>query len=328
MEAQLTEAGTFPAQVYAESFFAKYPTDARFLQCTYQRFMPSSSIDGKTIEFNLDRYDAANVYLIQDTNVEVTISILKNDGSDPAKGIQIGVANNVLHSLFESVRLTINDMPITVSPNNYPYKAYISNCLTYSPSVKAAQLACQGWYTDLASHMTPEDTNTGWAERCNLFKKDYDPRGEFRPVTFFGRLLHDLVACETGLPPNTKVKFELDRSDDAFVFMLLNTDNEKYRIKIQNISLLVPVAQLSSQVFQEINSILVRKNEPKAVGIHYRRVEVRPISLPRNKEEYNSDGLFTDSDLPCKIVICFVQTKNKIGDYHTNPFDLVILNIF
>ena len=140
MEAQLAEAGTFPAQVYAESFFAKYPTDARFLQCTYQKFVPSSSIEGKTIEFNLDRYDAANVYLIQDTNVEISVCITKNDGSLPIKGIQVGTANNLLHSLFESVRLTINDLPITVSPNNYPYKAYIANCLTYSPSVKAAQL--------------------------------------------------------------------------------------------------------------------------------------------------------------------------------------------
>jgi hypothetical protein len=29
MESQLAEAGTFPAQVFAESFFAKIPTDAR-----------------------------------------------------------------------------------------------------------------------------------------------------------------------------------------------------------------------------------------------------------------------------------------------------------
>ena len=145
MESQLSEAGTFPAQVYAESFFSQLPTDARFLQCTYQKFMPSSSIDGKTIEFNLDRYDAANVYLIQDTNVEVTINITKSDGSLPANGTNIGPINNILHSLFESVRLTINDMPISVSPNNYPYKAYISNCLTYSTVVKSAQLACQGW---------------------------------------------------------------------------------------------------------------------------------------------------------------------------------------
>ena len=323
MESQLSEAGTFPAQIYAESFFAKLPTDARFLQCTYQKFMPSSSIDGRTIEFNLDRYDAANVYLIQDTNVEVTVSITKSDGSAPDKSKFVSVTNNVLHSIFESVRLTINDMPISVSPNNYPYKAYIANALTYSSVVKGAQLACQGWYSDISNFMDADTNNIGYNERGNLFKKDFDPRNDFKSTTFFGRLLHDLVSCETGLPPNTKVKFELDRSDDAFVFLVTSTDTEKYKLKIHNIALFVPVAQLSSQVFQEINTILTRKNEPKSIGIHYRRIEVRPISLPRNKEEYNSDGLFTDSDLPCKIVLCFVKTSSKIGDYHKNPFDLV-----
>ena len=37
----------------------------RFLQVTHQKFVPSSNIDGRTIEFLLDRYDAANVILIQ-----------------------------------------------------------------------------------------------------------------------------------------------------------------------------------------------------------------------------------------------------------------------
>ena len=55
MEAQLTEASTYPSQIYANSFFSEYPTDARFLQCSFQKIMPTSSIDGKTIEFNLDR---------------------------------------------------------------------------------------------------------------------------------------------------------------------------------------------------------------------------------------------------------------------------------
>ena len=98
MESQLTEAGTFPAQIYAESFFANIPTDARFLQCTYQKFMPSSSIDGKTIEFNLDRYDAANVYLIQDTNIEVNFTITKADGTLPdTESADVSIANNFLH---------------------------------------------------------------------------------------------------------------------------------------------------------------------------------------------------------------------------------------
>ena len=120
MEAQLTEAGTFPSQVYAESFFAKFPTDARFLQCTYQKFVPTSSIDGKKIEFKLDRYDAANVYLIQDTNIEVNVKITKSDGTLPDKTKIVSVANNLLHSMFErDVKFTTIQISIILYFNLY-----------------------------------------------------------------------------------------------------------------------------------------------------------------------------------------------------------------
>jgi hypothetical protein len=105
--------------------------------------------------------------------------------------------------------------------------------------------------------------------------------------------------------------------------MCAKDDDEKYVLKIENICLFVPVAQLAAPVFQELNSIMTRKNEPKTITIHYRRIEVRQFSLGHDKQEFNSDTLFTDSDLPCKIVICFVNAKDKIGDYHTNPFNLV-----
>lgn len=82
--------------------------------------------------------------------------------------------------------------------------------------------------------------------------------------------MHELVSCETGLPPNTKVKFELDRSEDDFVIMKPENDAEKYKVKILNIALFIPVAQLSASVFNEISTILARKSEPKAISIHYR----------------------------------------------------------
>jgi hypothetical protein len=272
----------------------------------------------------LDRYDAANVYLIQDTTIEVSVLIKKKDGSLPDKTKVVAPVNNFLHSMFESVRLIINDIPITSSASNYPYKAYIANCLTYSTLVKTSQLACQGWYSDLGNHMGPVEENSGFTERSNLFRKNYDPRSEYKSTgtTLIGRLMHDLISCETGLPPNTKVKIELDRSENSFCLMCPNDDPENYELKIENIALFIPVAQLSASVFQEINSIMTRKINPQTIGIHYRRIEVRPFSLGVNKIEFNSDTLFTDSDLPCKIVLCFVKTKDKNGDYHTNPFDL------
>ncbi len=163
-----------------------------FLQCTYQKFSSTSNIDGKTIEFKLDRYDAGNVYLIQDATIEVTVSIKKKDGSFPDKSKMVAPVNNFLHSMFEAVRLTINDLPITTSANNYPYKAYIANCLTYSTFVKAAQLACQGWYSDLGNHMGPVEENSGFMERSNLFRTLFDPRSEYTTTTVIGRLMHDL----------------------------------------------------------------------------------------------------------------------------------------
>ena len=174
--------------------------------------------------------------------------------------------------------------------------------MTYSTEVKTAQLQTQGFYPDTSEHMEAVDDNSGFQDRMCLFRKDFDTTGDYKKdgTTLFGRLLHDLVSCTTGLPPNTKIKFELDRSDDSFVILTKTDDLEKYKLKVLNIALYVPVAQLSNSVFSEINAILTRKNEPKAFGIHYRRLEVRPISLPRNKLEYNSDGLFVDSDLPVK----------------------------
>ncbi len=253
------------------------------------------------------------------------MKIVKSDGvSLPDSNKTVAPVNNILHSLFESVRLTINDVPITVSPNNYAYKAYITNCLTYGPSVKSAQLACQGWYSDLGNHMGPSPgTNAGFTERNQLFRENYKDGNAYRKngATFMGRLMHDLIACETGLPPNTKVRIDLDLSNNAFFVMCPKTDTEEYKFKITNICLFVPVAQLSMPIYQEINSILTRKNEPKSIVIHYRRIEVRPISITKDKENFYSESLFPDSDLPCKIVLCFVDASSKNGKYSSNPFE-------
>lgn len=174
-------------------------------------------------------------------------------------------------------RLTLNDVPITISPLNYHYKAYFNNCLTYSSLVKAAQLTTEGWYSDFSGHFGPVETNSGFKERSELFRVNYGQDTEYRKtgITLFGRLMHDLVSCQTGLPPNTKVKIELDRSDDSFVIMCKEGDNEKYQMKILNICLYVPVAELSQNVFNEINSLLTEKK--KSIAIHYRRMEIRPI---------------------------------------------------
>lgn len=125
----------------------------------------------------------ANVYLIQNTVLEISCVIHTSKGVVPDKTKKVGPVNNVLHSAFEAVRLYINDIPITKSASNYPYKSYITTTLTYSSLVKNAQLSTQGYYTDISEHMdsVSDDTNSGFTERSNCFRKDGSSTGEFKP---------------------------------------------------------------------------------------------------------------------------------------------------
>lgn len=125
MESQLVGADAFATQDYSESFFAEVPTDSRFLSCNYQKFPPVTGIDGKTIKFELGRYTAANVYLIQDAALEIVCKITKADGSKPLKTANVAPNCNVLHTAFENVRVYINEkcitprFPISPLPTSY-----------------------------------------------------------------------------------------------------------------------------------------------------------------------------------------------------------------
>src|SRR5574343_1549268 len=153
MEAQLTEPLTSTSQSYAASFFSSLPRDSRFLKCTFQKFSPTSSIEGKTITFSCQRYESPSVYNFNEACIEVTCSIVKANGEVPDTSAEVSVVNNILHSLFKSVRIKINDFEISKQPGLYAYKAYISTCLTYSYFCKTSQLQSQGWFSDLSSHM-------------------------------------------------------------------------------------------------------------------------------------------------------------------------------
>jgi hypothetical protein len=181
-------------------------------------------------------------------------------------------------------------------------------------------LASEGWYSDAAHHMNGEKDNTGFLERCQLFRKKFSLQEEYRQdgATFMGRLLLDLSSASCGLPPSCKVKIELDRSSDEFFILSQSTDTEKYKVKILNICLIVPVAQLSQTVYNQISTLHAKED----VAIHYRRLEVRPFSLNRNSEEFNSNNLFVE-EIPCRIAICFIETSSKNGKYHANPFNFV-----
>lgn len=75
------------------------------------------------------------------------------------------------------------------------------------------------------------------------------------------------------------------------------------------------MAQLSLPVFNQLSTTFAEKS----VQIHYRKTELREVSLPKDKVEYFSDNLFTD-DVPCRVIVCFMKNERKLGNYQ-NPYE-------
>ena len=169
MEGVQVSAASFPAQQFAQSFFRELPTDSRYLQYSFQQFSPSTSIEADTIVFDLNRFEAANLYMLNEACVEVRIKITKANGTKPDADKKVWPVNNILHSLFSIVRVLINDQPVVKQPDHYPFKAYIGTLLTYSLETKNAQLQAQGYFSDLGNHFSNTDddysVNVGAQER-------------------------------------------------------------------------------------------------------------------------------------------------------------------
>jgi len=116
------------------------------------------------------------------------------------------------------------------------------------------------------------------------------------------------------LTTGTKLVIELERSRHEFVLMKKLADTEQYKLKILEIAILMPVAQLTQSVYNEFQSLMATTYKNKPVGISHRKIEIRPLNIPVSSRNFHSELLFSE-DMPARIVICFIEQKRKGGDY-------------
>ena len=96
------------------------------------------------------------------------------DGTTAGTQEKVGVINNLGHSLWEQIVLTINDIKVTESSNNHAYKAILETLLSYDDvnEKSVLRLSCfkkdQGNVTADCPIATPP--NRGLIERLCYFE--------------------------------------------------------------------------------------------------------------------------------------------------------------
>ena len=77
----------------------------------------------------------------------------RGNGDDITDADHVGGVNLFLHSLFQQVDVSLNDVQVSQSAGTYAYRAYIESLLSYGPQAKTSQLTAALYYKDTAGNM-------------------------------------------------------------------------------------------------------------------------------------------------------------------------------
>ncbi len=315
------EHGALLGEDWVQANFIEKFTNRRYESVEFQELLPVNSIsNGKKIEFFLPRFSGPHMYLISDAYLRASITLTKSDGSLPAASAEISPANNILHTLFSECRVYLEDHLVNESNENYAYKAFLIDILSYDSNAKYSFLQAQGFYQDAPNHMDASAGNAAFTLRKKLFRNTSNSAYSLDEVTLVGKLHTDLRSCNAGIIPGISIRVELTRSSDEFALIrpiLVPPQTDNYKINLTSISILCPVATLSTETFRKLEKHLTSHD----ASLYFTRTQVTNRSIPAHSKTFISDNLFPGTQLPCKLIFAFLPTTTYLGDINKNPFN-------
>ncbi|XP_055337791.1 uncharacterized protein F54H12.2-like [Paramacrobiotus metropolitanus] len=246
--------------------------------------------------------------------LEVAIKVKKNNQNNfeiitAAEGV--APVNNFLHSIFQSVHVTVANRLISDAATFYPYRAYFESLLFHSPEAQFSQLSSAGYALDLPGKMNNQTDNTGEVWRHDLFGK-----GEY--VQLSGKIFADLFdqskpLC-TGIP--VQIRLVMNRPEFCLRVWDADKDTKTYKPFIRNARLSVrryiPAPDFMTAVAGQLLN--------RTVKYHIERIVMRVADIPKNTQSTVVTNLQI-GQIPKVVFIGFLDSEDFHGNYQKNPFN-------
>ena len=279
--------------------FSVPPTQTTIESGAFVEFRPISTLtDGAPIEFDVtssgdDYIDFANSYL------HVKAKTVRANGANLEAADTVGPVNNLLHSLFSQVDVSLNGTLITNSSNTYPYRSYLENLLSYGPAAKSSQLTSELFYKDEAGKMdkpnpleaNDADKNKGLAKRAAFTTRS-------REVGLVGRI--HVVFQNRYMLNEVNTKIKLTRSKDAFCLMAVG--DQAFKVKITSAAFLARKVKISPSVYLAHAKTL----ENGMAKYPIRRVVCKTFTVPAGHLVVSQEKLFS-GQLPTRLILGCVE---------------------
>lgn len=326
------------------------PTNIALEESKWMEYYPiSSTLQSETAPIEFDIQGQGDEYIdLSQTYVQIVCKFTKDDGTAlTGANTSVTPVNNIIHSLFSEIDVTLNGKIITPGTDTYPYKAYLEKLLSYRPKTLETQMkACSLWEKDTAGHMddalttAPTQTKTQFnvvddkvtinaaqlgfplpadGENEGL-RKRRDAIENSKKITLIDRLYVDLFQQDRFIPNGVDIRLRFNRAKPAFHLMAHAGSSGK--ISILSMLLWVRKVKPTATVLNAINERL----NSETVKFPLRRVEVKTFTIPQGTQSKITDHLF-QGQMPKRIVLGFVENAAFNGDLTKNPFNFKNANV-
>ncbi len=224
--------------------------------------------------------------------------------------------DNVLHSLWNGVDVSMNQELVSTTNQKYMYKAFIETVLNNSASTKRYQLKNAGYYGDTANKDTDFNLsyNRGMEERYHKFRAG-------NKVELMGFLQSDIMGIQASIVNGVEINITLTPNLDS---IRLQGFGSKIRgnMIIDKIILYVCKRQMSKEVVVAHADIM----ESAEAVYPYKRSEVRAYNGHRGQSEVIVENPY-QSNIPTRFIVAMIDAAAYMGNPGLNPLNFQHFNI-
>jgi hypothetical protein len=289
--------------------FARKPLQSAILSNFTTLYKPIAPVDQSVLEFAIpgdnEHYVDLNIHLM------VKEGFTKVDGTTVAPDDRNTGVNNLLHSLFGQLNVTLNGVSITPSEDLYHYRSYLETLLTYGHDAATSHLTNCFWYIDSVPRgeaLKAGDSNSGWKERFEKSKNSKD-------IVMYGKLHGDIFNISTLMIPGVNIQVKLTKSKESF-YLLSESPDPKVKFQFLDATLYVRKIKSSPNILLAHSKALTKTNARYDVT----RVDVRSFTFGAGQSTLSIDNAVL-GPLPKRLLFAMTGNTNFSGTPDTNPFE-------
>ena len=296
------------------------PTQTTIEKGWMVEYRPVASIAGQStpnIEFHIpasmDHYlDLDEMFLQVKLKIEGFSDSDKTRKQDPyvaaltttaPEVVAFAPVNNLLHSLFEKVELTLRNKVVTSNTHYYPHRAYFEKLLGSTLWAKNTYLSVSGWDSD------DDPTKVSKKRAMQLLATGGD-------VDLFDRLHIDLCHQSKLLISGVNLKLQLSANKPEFYIHADTAHVQGIKVSFQSASLFVRHVQVSDFT-EKSHALYLERNLAK---YPIARNEIRQYVIQSGNSVVSLDNVI-NGQLPKRITLFMVDNDAENGTLGTNPFN-------